>query len=85
MTLFDILSHDERILVLPAKGDQVIYTWNQACTFQAWKHSGFKLEIGFGRQWEIDSWVEIDYKKAPENLKSFEAAKEFALRWVLFE
>jgi hypothetical protein len=36
MNLFEILSHDERVIVFSNEGEGIIITWNRSLTFQAW-------------------------------------------------
>ena len=37
MTLFDILSNDERVIVYSDEMSRYIYTWNKSLTLQAWQ------------------------------------------------
>ena len=36
LSLFDVLSNDERIIVYSDRVNDTIYTWNQSLTLQAW-------------------------------------------------
>ena len=67
MTLFEILSDNDRILVWADENGKVIYTWNQAHTLQAWYQSpGRSLATGTA----LDSWEEVDLRTLsflPEN------------------
>lgn len=40
MNLFDILSHNERVIVYSDKEDKHIYTWNKSLTLQCWEDKG---------------------------------------------
>ena len=40
MTLWELLSNDERVIVLSNEGDGVIYTWNHSLTLQCWSVIG---------------------------------------------
>ena len=35
-SLWDVLSMDERVIVLSSEEDKLLITWNQSDTFQAW-------------------------------------------------
>ena len=44
MTLFEVLSHDERIIVFSNEGESMIVTWNRSLTLQAWAQVGSEWE-----------------------------------------
>ena len=68
MTLFDILSHDERVIVLSDVSSDNVYTWNQSLTLQLWHCSDYV-------------WREIDVRTLSEEPKDFEAARMKAIYW----
>jgi len=68
MNLFQILSHDERIIVLSEEGADVFYTWNQSLTLQKWRSVG-------------DTWEEEDIRTLSDTPADYHAAREAALRW----
>lgn len=69
MTLFEILSHDERIIVLSNEGDHCIYTWNRSLTLQCWIHRG------------LGNWDEIEIRTLAKEPANFQKAKEAAQVW----
>ena len=73
MDLFNILSHDERIIVLSNEGDSVIYTWNRSLTLQCWQRVP-----SFGRR---DEWKEISVRTLSEEPRNFNEASTAALKW----
>lgn len=75
MTLFELLSNDERIIVASSKELNVIITWNQSVTFQMWQKKG-----------RVNStsclWEETDIKTYAEPVRNFEHAREIARNWL---
>lgn len=70
MDLFDILSHDERVIVLSNEGDGTIITWNQSATLQCWK----KLLMG--------EWEEIEIRTLSSNPPNdYAEARKAAMQW----
>ncbi len=80
MTLLELLSKNERILVWSDEGNQTLYTWNQSLTLQAWSY--------VGRGEGLDNWEEVaimtlsslDARCGPSR---FEAARNRARHWAL--
>lgn len=70
-TLFEILSFDERILVLSSQEDEVIFTWNQSLTLQCWSSIGRGL------------FEERNLRTLMEEPAGFAEAKASAQRWYL--
>lgn len=71
MNLFEILSHDERIIVLSDEGEGCIYTWNQSLTFQCWRNEP-------GKEHE---WNEVAIRVLWETPASFKEARQAAQDW----
>lgn len=44
MNLFEVLSHDERIIVFSNQGESIVITWNRSSTFQCWEVKGSEFE-----------------------------------------
>ena len=71
-SLFDLLSMDERIIVLSSEEDKLLITWNQSATFQAWN----LMDDG--------SWVENAILTMSGNEpKTYERARNVACDWNL--
>jgi hypothetical protein len=68
MNLFDILSHDERVIVLSDVGQNVIVTWNRSLTLQYWQQRG-------GR------WHECDVRTLSTEPSGYAAARSQAQKW----
>lgn len=68
MTLADILSHGERVIILSDHTGNLIYTWNQSLTIQLWAFVG-KL----GRY--PGAWEEIDITTLSEQPKTLAEAQ----------
>lgn len=69
LTLFNILSFGERIIVHSVEEDKQIYTWNQSLTLQCWE--------------EIDGyWQEVDIRTLMDTPGSFREAKKAAEHWA---
>jgi hypothetical protein len=69
MDLFDILSNDERIIVLSSADNYQIYTWNQSCTLQCWQDH------------DDGVWVEVDIRTLDEMPVDFDEARRAAEVW----
>jgi hypothetical protein len=41
-TIHDMLSHDERIVILSDEAENVLVTWNQSLTLQSWDSETFQ-------------------------------------------
>ena len=74
MNLFDILSDDERIVVLSSKQDGIIVTWNQSLTLQSWEYKILGPYPG--------SWEENDVRVLMETPASFAEARIAAQEWL---
>ena len=70
MTLFDILSNDERVIVLSDKGEETIITWNQSVTLQVWIYKG------------SGNWEELNVRTLSNQPINFKAAKKAAQDWA---
>lgn len=75
MDLFDLLSQDERIIVLSDPSERVIYTWNQSLTLQCWR------DLSLDSHSQNGQWEEIDCRTLSEEPINFAAAKKAAERW----
>ena len=75
-SLFDVLSMDERIIVLAilsSEEDKLLITWNQSDTFQAWNQD------------QDGSWVEnAILTHSGYGPKSFAQARKVAIDWFLY-
>jgi len=71
MNLFDILSFDERIIVLSNVGDSIIITWNRSQTLQCWRSTD-----------DGATWDEIECSVLSNEPKSFEEAQMKARLWL---
>jgi len=71
MTLFDILSDDERIIVLSDRGEGMLYTWNQSLTLQCWELRGWA------------NWEEVDIQTLHDEPRDFDAARKAAIKWSM--
>jgi hypothetical protein len=69
MDLFDILSNDERVVVLSDADEGMIYTWNKSLTLQSWWAN------------EDKEWIEVDVQTLSTRPKDFDSARNAALRW----
>lgn len=80
MNLFDILSNDERVIVLSNKDDAVIYTWNHSLTLQCWKREGsVYFHPAISRHY--DNWEEIDVRTLSEPPFNYQHARSAAILW----
>ena len=75
-SLFDILSNDERIIVLSVLDEDKIITWNKSDTLQAWIKKSFPYcKTG-------DMWLEIDIlTQSGYGPKNYDEARQVALTW----
>ena len=74
MNLFEVLSFDERVIVLSVVEDQYIYTWNKSLTLQCWQRSNYLNK---------DDWEEINVRTLNDPPVNFEEARQFAISWDL--
>ena len=68
MTLFEVLSMDERVIVYSDVGNNVIYTWNRSITLQAWINNK-------------DNWEVCDVTTLSEKPYTYERARVAAIGW----
>ncbi len=73
MNLFDVLSNDDRVIVLSDHEYGCIYTWNFSLTLSEWRLTTNAHIPEFD-----DIWEEVEVRTLSEKPKSFEAAKEAA-------
>ncbi len=69
MTLFEILSHDERVIVFSNEGECIIITWNRSLTLQRWMYT------------LAETWDEVDCRTLSDEPKNFEQARKKAQAW----
>ena len=84
MNLFDILSDDERIIVLSSKQDGIIVTWNQSCTLQYWNKKTveqYGSSYPFNKD-ELDIWEETDCRTLMNEPANFAEARIAAQEWL---
>jgi hypothetical protein len=84
MTLFELLSMDERVIVYSDVGAKVIYTWNRSLTLQAWKQrtrDWTQDGPGYWGNEPIDGWEEVEVQTLSDEPKTYEKAREAAIRW----
>jgi hypothetical protein len=72
--LFELLSNDERIIVLSCLDDRCIYTWNQSDTLQLWYES-HKLP---GQGLWVEECILTQSGYGP---KTYKEARQVALAW----
>jgi hypothetical protein len=72
MTLFDILSNNERIIVWSTREDGCIYTWNQSSTFQCWQVS-----------YQRETWDEVGIM-VKDGATNIDQVRVMAREWSLF-
>jgi hypothetical protein len=68
MTLFEILSHDERVIVCSNEGEQIIIAWNQSLTFIMYHYKD-------------GEWCEIEIMTYGNDVRTFIEARDIARRW----
>jgi len=74
MNLFDILSNDERVIVLSDEGAKTIFTWNKSLTLQYW---GWFPAEGY----KASYWEEFSIRTLSEVPANFDIARKAALEW----
>jgi hypothetical protein len=72
MTLLQLLSLDERVIVLSDKATKIVITWNRSKTLQMWQQDGF----GF------DKWREVDSRVLTKDPKTYDKARKAAVEWM---
>lgn len=82
MTLFEILSKDERVIVLSSEEDGALYTWNQSLTLQCWELTS-RIGETRGFAYTENEWDEVDIQTLSEEPKDFAAARKAACKWFL--
>lgn len=70
LTLFQVLSFDQRVIVLSSVDTGEIYTWNLSLTLQAW-HAN-----------EDGTWAEVDIRTLSRAPRSFSEARVAAEKWL---
>lgn len=78
MTLFELLSLDERIIVLSLVDDRVIYTWNRSSTLQCWRK--YRMRYGAPDR-HFDSWEEVGIQNLSSEPHTYEKARLAAIEW----
>lgn len=68
LTLWEILSHNERVIVHSSREDKQIYTWNRSATFQVWNDEGDGFWTGVATRTRYD-------------VDTIERAQAFAREW----
>lgn len=76
MNLFELLSHDERIIVLSLEEDQILVTWNQSLTLQMWQ------DRQYARAKHSSYWEELNVRTLESEPKNYAAARAKALEWM---
>lgn len=80
LSLFDILSNDERVIVYSDKADRLIYTWNQSLTLQVWKcmenPNPYSPSLIKG-----DMWEELNVRTLPNAPLDYHEARKAAINW----
>jgi hypothetical protein len=76
MNLFDILSHDKRIIVLSNEGEARIITWNRSLTLQSWVHKHYDKWGQSDPRWEEES-----VRTLSNEPKDFIEAQKAARQW----
>lgn len=79
MNLFDILSNDERVIVLSNVGERMMVTWNQSLTLQAW---GKVYDPLRGYDDSEDKWEELECQTLSDQPANYKAARKAAETWV---
>lgn len=71
MTLFQVLSMNERVIVWSDEEQSLIVTWNQSATLQAWNGSR-------------ENWSEVDIRTLTPTMPfmTFDVARAAAKRWL---
>lgn len=80
MDILDVLSFDERIIVLTSKEDRSIITWNQSDTFQWWRPV---VRIEDPDSFDPNNWEEVAIlTQSGYGPKTFEQARTQAELWI---
>ena len=84
MDIFDILSLDERIIVLSSREDRSLITWNQSDTFQWWRPVVRMDESDYPNgRFDSNDWEEVAIlTQSGYGPKTFEAARKVAHNWI---
>lgn len=79
MDLFDILSKDERIIVLSLPEERSLFTWNKTDTIQWWRPVVRVHEWDYpSGKFDPNDWEEVGNFSNQVGLKTFEEAKRCA-------
>jgi hypothetical protein len=70
MTLFQMLSNDERVIVLSSEDNQQVYTWNRSLTLQCWTVQ------------EDGTFEEVDIRTLSTEPHTYERARQQAQKWL---
>lgn len=83
ITLFEILSNDERIIVLSLPEEHAFITWNQSNTFQRWEHDCFCRSCGNDNSWKETGILTLDTVVNIEGyfVRDYNDARQVALTW----
>jgi hypothetical protein len=76
ITFWELLSHDNRFLVLTDLEERTIYTWDRHRTLQVWRQTDPNYDWA-----EIDKWEEVAIRQLTIIPKTFEEARAEALAW----
>lgn len=76
MNLFQLLSKDERVIVMSSEEDGYIYTWNQDKVLECWKDYGSCKDCGPEANWQKVNILTLD--KVP---RTFAEARQLAIDW----
>lgn len=68
MSLFEVLSMDERIIVYSSEEDRIFYTWNQSLTLQCWAQ-------------DAKGWREINVRTLSQPPANYGEARQAAMNW----
>ena len=71
LTLFEVLSKNQRVLVWSSEEDQVIITWNQSDTLQMWQY------------WLDGNWEEINIRTLSGMSRTVNHDLNKALDWMV--
>jgi hypothetical protein len=75
MTLFEILSKNERVIVWSNEETGYLYTWNQSITLQVWH-----LTVNQDHR-RVNSYEEVSIRTLGHDPRDFKGAREAAKRW----
>lgn len=79
MTLFEILSDDQRVLVYSDALTYTLYTWNKSLTLQAWRQH--RMDFLSNK----DRWEEVDVQTLSNQPEGFGDARSAAINWSVSE